>query len=72
VFIALAAKLMLVTPSEALKLALAIWFIGPLPVIGTYLVWIKMHRLNAFAHALGWLTRFVVCAFCVAFIYRGH
>ena len=71
-FIWVAVRLLLVQPQHTLKLALAAWVIGALPVVGTYYVWVKIHRMNAIAHALGWLVRFFVCALCVSFIYRGH
>jgi hypothetical protein len=71
-FIWVALRLALVQPQHTLKLALAVWVIGVVPVIGTYLVWVKMHPLNAVAHMLSWLARFIVCALCVSFIYRGH
>jgi hypothetical protein len=71
-FIWVAVRLLLLQPHHAFKFAFAAWVIGPLPVIGTYFVWIKMHPLNAVSHALSWLVRFVVCALCVAYIYRGH
>lgn len=71
-FIWVAVRLLLLQPPHTLKLALAAWVIGPLPVIGTYYLWVKIHPLNALSHALSWLARFVVCALCVSFIYRGY
>jgi hypothetical protein len=71
-FIWVSIRLVLLQPQHTLKFALAAWVIAALPVVATYYVWVKLHPLNAVAHALGWLARFVVCALCVSFIYRGH
>ena len=71
-FIWVAVRLGLTSPVHTLKFAFAIWVIGPMILIATNLIWIKMHPLTAVAHALSWLAKFAVCALSVAFVYRGH
>ncbi len=72
VFIALAIRLGLTTPASASKLVVAVWLIGPLPLIFTNAVWIKMHWLTAVAHSLGWLAKLIICGACAVHVYRGH
>jgi hypothetical protein len=49
----------LTTHSE-LHMAGIAWIAGPVPLIFSNIVWIKMHPLLGVSHSLGWLTRFVV------------
>ena len=71
-FICLAARLSLTAPVPAVKLAIALWIIAPLPLIVTNALWIKMHPMTALAHSLGWLAKLIVCALCIAFLYHGR
>lgn len=48
------------TPRSELHMAGIAWIAGPLPIIFSNIVWIKMHPLLGVSHSLGWLTRFVV------------
>ena len=49
----------LTTRSE-LHMAGVVWIAGPVPIIFSNIVWIKMHPLLGVSHSLGWLARFVV------------
>ena len=44
------------------KLAAAIWVIGPLPLILTNAVFIKMHRVFVASYAIGWLVKLLIVA----------
>lgn len=46
-------------------LAVAIWLVGPLPLIGTNTIFHKLSPVIAASHALGWLAKLIVaaCAF---------
>jgi len=37
-----------------------VWIAGPLPVIFSNIVWIKMNPLLGVSHSLGWLARFAI------------
>jgi hypothetical protein len=43
-----------------LILAGVAWIAGPVPIVFSNIVWIKMHPLLGVSHSLGWLARFVV------------
>jgi hypothetical protein len=51
----------LTTRSE-LHMAGMLWLAGPVPIIFSNIVWIKMHPLLGISHSLGWLARFVLSA----------
>lgn len=51
--------------SGALKLAAAIWVIGPLPLILTNAAFMKLHRVFVVSYATGWLVKLVVAATAV-------
>lgn len=65
VFAFLAAKLNLPTVQDAIGLALAVWLIGPLPLILTNAAFIKLHRVFVLFYALGWLTKLLLVALAV-------
>jgi hypothetical protein len=48
------------------KLAVAIWLIGPLPLLLTNAAFIKLHRMFVMFYALGWLVKLLVLAGAVA------
>ncbi len=48
------------TPRGEMHLAGIAWIAGPVPIIFSNIVWIKMHPLVGVSHSLGWLVRFVV------------
>ncbi|HEY1208873.1 MAG TPA: hypothetical protein VGE85_05875 [Terracidiphilus sp.] len=51
--------------SGAVKLAVAIWLIGPLPLILTNAAFIKMHRVFVVSYATGWLVKLLIIALAV-------
>ena len=54
------------TWAGAVKLAVAIWLIGPLPLILTNAAFIKLHRMFVVFYALGWLLKLTIVAAAVA------
>lgn len=46
----------------ALRLALGLWLLAPMPLIVTNALFIKFHHLNTFANLLGWLVKLAICA----------
>jgi hypothetical protein len=48
------------TMRSELHMAGIAWIAGPVPIIFSNIVWIKMHPLIGVSHSLGWLARFVV------------
>jgi hypothetical protein len=65
VFVFLAACLGIHSVSGAVELAVAIWLIGPLPLILTNAAFIKMHRVFVVAYATGWLVKLLIVALAV-------
>ena len=53
-----------------LKLAVAVWLIGSLPVVANEHIFMKLHPALFLSHSLGWLARFILAA--IAYIYIGH
>jgi hypothetical protein len=51
-----------------LHLAGIAWLAGPVPIIFSNIVWIKMHPLLGVSHSLGWLARFVVTGLIAAWL----
>jgi len=47
---------------DTVKLAAAIWVIGPLPLILTNAAFIKMHRVFVVSYATGWLVKLMIIA----------
>jgi hypothetical protein len=68
VFVLVCGSLHLYSYRETLKLAVAIWFIGPLPLTIMNALWIKLSPAIATSHALGWLVKLVLAALGVALI----
>jgi hypothetical protein len=56
------ARLGLHSVHAALKLAAAVWLIGPVPLILTYAAFIKLHRVFVGAQLLGWLIKLAIVA----------
>jgi len=61
-FACLAARLGLHSLIGTVKLALAIWVIGPLPLILTNAAFIKLHRVFVASYSLGWLVKLMIVA----------
>ena len=70
VFVLLCGGLRLHSYRETLKLAVAIWFIGPLPLTILNALWIKLSPAIATSHALGWLVKLALVALGVTLILR--
>ena len=68
VFAFVAARLGLHSVSSALKLAVAVWVIGPLPLILANAAFMKLHRV--FVMSYGWLTKLVIVAVAVGWFLR--
>jgi hypothetical protein len=54
----------------AIELAVAVWLIGPLPLMLTNAAFIKMHRVFVASYATGWLTKLVIVAVATAWFLR--
>lgn len=65
VFAYLAMRLQLHSALSLTKFALAIWLLGPLPLILTNAAFIKLHRMFVTFYALGWLVKLIVAALAV-------
>ena len=65
VFAYLAVRLGLHSLSANLKLAVAVWLIGPLPVILTTAAFIKLHRVFVVSLSIGWLVKLTIIAVAV-------
>jgi hypothetical protein len=57
-----------VRPVDAFALAGAIWLIGPLPILITQYLFVRMHALVTASHAAGWLAKLLACAAAVAWL----
>jgi len=64
-FAYVATRLGLNSISGAAKLAIAIWVIGPLPLILTNAAFMKLHRVFVTSYAIGWLVKLVIAATAV-------
>jgi hypothetical protein len=55
---------------DAIKLGLAVWLIGPLPLILTNAAFMKLHRVFAASYAIGWLMKLLIVAAAVGWFLR--
>jgi hypothetical protein len=69
-FAYLVARLGLHSVSGAVKLAAAVWLIGPLPLMLTNAAFMKLHRVFVLSYALGWLTKLVLVAIAAGWFLR--
>ena len=65
VFAYVAMRLGLHTVPSTAKLAIAMWLIGPLPLILTNAAFLKLHRVFVISYATGWLVKLLIVAFAV-------
>jgi hypothetical protein len=65
VFVLVCARLHLYSYRETLKLALAIWLIGPLPLTIVNALWLKLSPAIAAFWTFGWLVKLAVAALAV-------
>jgi len=70
VFAFAAARLGLHSVSDALKLAVAVWAIGPLPLILTNAAFMKLHRVFVVSYAIGWLIKLMIVGVAVGLFLR--
>ena|SRR5271168_2733458 len=70
VFAYVAARLGLHSVSSAIKLAVAVWLIGPLPLILTNAAFMKLHRVFVASYAIGWLVKLMIVALTVGWFLR--
>jgi len=68
VFVFLCGALHLYSYRGTLKLAVAIWLIGPLPLTIVNALWLKIAPAIAASHALGWLVKLALAGLAVALI----
>jgi hypothetical protein len=68
VFVLVCSRLHFNTYHETLKLALAIWLIGPLPLTITNALWLKLAPAIATSYAVGWLVKLGLAALAVVLI----
>ncbi len=69
-FALLAAWLQIHDIPTALKLAFAVWIIGPLPLILTNAAFIKFHRAFVVSYITGWLVKLILAALAVGLFFR--
>jgi hypothetical protein len=70
VFALVAAWLGIHSVSGAVKLAVAMWLIGPLPLILTNAAFIKLHWVFVVSYATGWLVKLMIVAVAVGWFLR--
>ena len=66
IFACVIGRLGLLSATSALKLAVAVWLISPLPLILTDAAFIKLHRVFVASYATGWLVKLVIVALATA------
>ncbi len=66
VFVLVCTRLHLFSFSAMLKFALAIWLIGPLPLLVVNSLFMKLTPAITVAHSLGWLVKFMIAGLAVA------
>jgi hypothetical protein len=66
VFAYVTAWLGLHSMAGAVKLAVAVWLIGPLPLILTNAAFLKLHRVFVASYAVSWLVKLVIVAIAAA------
>jgi hypothetical protein len=51
--------------ASTVKLAMAVWSIGPLPLILTNAAFMKLHHIFVMSYAIGWLVKLTIVALAV-------
>lgn len=64
-FAYVAARLGLHSVAGAVKLAVAVWLMGPLPLILTNAAFMKLHPVFVMSYATGWLMKLMIVALAV-------
>jgi hypothetical protein len=70
VFAYVAARLDLHSMASTVKLAAAVWLIGPLPLILTNAAFMKLHRVFVASYAIGWLVKLLIVAVAAGWFLR--
>jgi hypothetical protein len=70
VFAYLCAAIHFHSMAGALKLALAVWLIAPLPLILINAAFMKLHRVFVASYAAGWLVKLAIAAVAVGWLMR--
>src|SRR5271169_4225072 len=70
IFAYVSAWLGLHSVAGALKLAIAVWLIGPLPLILTNAAFMKLHRVFVASYAIGWFIKLAIVAIAVGLFLR--
>jgi hypothetical protein len=70
VFAYATARLGLHSVESAVKLAVAVWLIGPLPLILTNAAFMKLHRVFVVSSAIGWFVKLAIVAVSVGWLLR--
>ena len=65
VFTCVIAWLGLHSVSSVVKLAFAVWLIGPLPLILTNAAFMRLHRVFVMSYCIGWLVKLSIVALAV-------
>jgi len=68
IFVLLCGGLHLYSYRGTLKLALAIWLIGPLPLTVVNALWIKLAPAIAASFSVGWLVKLALAALAVSLL----
>ena len=70
IFAFVLARLGLHSVTGAIKLALAVWLIAPLPLILTNAAFMKLHRVFVASYATGWLIKLLIVAVGTSWLLR--
>lgn len=70
IFAYMSARLGLHSLASTVKLAGAVWLIGPLPLILTNAAFMKLHRAFVTSYAVGWLIKLMIAAIAVGWFLR--
>ena len=66
VFSYVTARLGIHSLGGAIKLAIEVWLIAPLPLILTNAAFMKLHRVFVASYAIGWLLKLIIVAAAVS------
>jgi hypothetical protein len=64
----LAVRLGLHSLTSLVKFGVAVWIIGPLPLILTNAAFIKLHRMFVLFYAIGWLVKLLIAVSAVTWL----
>jgi hypothetical protein len=70
VFAYVTARLGLHSVAGSVKMAVAVWLIGPLPLILTNAAFMKLHRVFVASYAISWLIKLAIVAIGVGLFLR--